>query len=184
MCLENISKKKIAEHDIVCYKRLLYRKMEISNGIKHGDRFTAVIMGVKCRGKISICGEDVFLCTNNNKCSSWNIDDKQGYKFSWYVDYHVTSITVGGKEIRNKLMTPYRDALIEIGEEYVSGLIKKGATVNIGLHSFKHEIDAKRDGGGVYAECIIPKGAEYYEGNFHESECYASNRLKYVKLIE
>ena len=33
-------------------------------------------------------------------------------------------------------------------------------------------------------QCIIPKGSKYYEGTFGGYEGYASNKIKYVKLVE
>ena len=43
--------------------------------------------------------------------------------------------------------------------------------------------DAKNDGPGVIAKCIIPKGAEYYEGYFCGRKAYASNKLKYTEIV-
>lgn len=97
--------------------------------------------------------------------------------------------------------TPYRNYPIEIGETYESRLILDEGynfpKIEIGLHSFKSLKFCKKNIATLkflipfneneyfIAECIIPKGGEYYEGKFNVfPNCYASNKIKYVKIID
>jgi hypothetical protein len=101
------------------------------------------------------------------------------------------------KFLENKLsgglMTPYRCADVEIGETYSSELVRihefHTYDVTIGLHSFTSlmNVHAVIYGLGInyaIAECIIPKGAKYYEGHFDGYESIASDTIMYSKLVE
>lgn len=89
--------------------------------------------------------------------------------------------------------TPYKHVPILIGETYTSRLKKDGgffekAHIHEGLHSFKHKSDAQYYASlffdHVVAECIIPAGSTYYIGEFGGISSYASDKLKYIKIIE
>jgi hypothetical protein len=60
--------------------------------------------------------------------------------------------------------------------------------VHVGLHSYVTYEQAKEANeywNEQLVECIIPKGAHYYEGTFEDKgPSYASDRLKYIKLID
>lgn len=87
--------------------------------------------------------------------------------------------------------TSYRYSPVIIGEEYKSKLkkyINNESKLDIGLHSYCNEDDA-RVGAERYeevlVECLIPKGSKYYKGLFcFKEECYASNKLRYVKILK
>jgi hypothetical protein len=49
----------------------------------HGRRFRAKIAGVKVGGKISVDGEDVFLC--QDEMDGYPCEDRLGYRYSWAV---------------------------------------------------------------------------------------------------
>ena len=188
MCLNLISNKiesKIAEEDIICYKRLEYLPIIKMSTIKDGDEFTGVIRNIQCSGKISIESDKIYFCTNHPGLRDADIQNKHGYDNSWMFDSRVTSIIINNKEVVNfKMATLYRNFPIEIGKTYHSKLIKKDEYVNQGLHSYKNLDEAKNSHAKIYAECIIPKGSEYYEGKFGVSNAYASDKLTYVKFIE
>jgi hypothetical protein len=197
MCLElkNVSaQSQIAENDIVVYKFLKVRKL---NPEFHGKEFTGVINDFTVNGKISICG-DVFFCTNENHLDGFNANDKLGYKYSWAIDKNVKSIKVNGVEIIKKgcvldnakvltFLTPIQKAEIKIGETYKSELIKYGSSIEDGIHSFKSlkaaNYSASFEEKKIVAKCIIPKGSKYYIGNFNGYVSYASDTLKYIKVL-
>ena len=104
-------------------------------------------------------------------------------------------------------VTPYQRAKIKIGKIYKSSIEKKERMgvgedgwmrgwveiINKALHSFLNKEDAKEHyldiwGGrgewSVIVKCKIPKGATYYKGTFDDLESIASNKLKYVEIVE
>jgi hypothetical protein len=204
MCLELKSesvKPQIVENDIVVYKFLKVIKL---NPEFHGKEFTGVIDGFTVKGKISI-GGDVFFCTDEIHLNGFKGDDKLGYKYSWAIDENVKSIKVDGVEIIKDgcildnakfltFLTPYQNVEIKIGETYKSELIKYGLSIEEGIHSFKSleaaiyyaSLEEKR----IVAKCIIPKGSEYYVGEYsvgiygyYSYISYASDTLKYVEIL-
>lgn len=189
MCLELISNKtksKIAKEDIICYKRLEYLPTIKMSTIKDGDEFTGVIRNIQCSGKISIESDKIYFCTNDPGLRDADIQNKHGYDNSWRFDSRVTSIIINNKEVVNlKMVTLYRNFLIKVGKTYNSELIKRDNYIHQGLHSFKNLDDTKKFSVvKICAECIIPKGSEYYEGKFGDWDAYASNKLTYVKIIK
>lgn len=64
--------------------------------------------------------------------------------------------------------------------------------VDLGLHSFAQMETAGKEAksyGEALVECVIPKGAKYYEGQFEPIDgrrvkSYASDKLKYVKVLK
>lgn len=186
MCLENAGKRKIAKKDIVCYKTL-YINVECEDTVKDGDTFTGVIANRKCKGKISIQNSIIFFCTNNFLLDGVDCEDKKGFSFSWKIDNDVSSIIVNNRKVIciNEYVTPYRHYKIKIGETYSSKLDRrnKNREIRVGLHSFKYLEDIKRT-HNIIAECIIPKGSKYYEGLFGGSMSFASDTLKYVRIID
>lgn len=188
MCLTLTKKFEIqtAEEDIVVYKKLKELTVPIVKDVKHGDKFTGVIKGIQCEGEIVISKSNrIYFCTNEKFLAGNSCDDKAGYEYSWVLDDDVKEIYVNGekKEFGEKtfLGTYYRREEVEIGKTYVSKLVKIDNTVEEGLHSYgnkPHYIINK-----ILAECIIPKGAKYYEGKFENELSYASDTLKYIRLI-
>jgi len=187
MCLSNISKRKIATEDIVCYKRLVIGNLDLST-VKHGDSFTGVINNTQCEGKISISNKGTYFCTNDYNLDGNHTDDKLGYNYSWLYDMCVQSITINGKELlKGRYETPYKHFSITIGNTYTSELEDEQEEINVGLHSFITLEDAKNDSSestDVFCKCIIPKDSEYYEGTFGDAKSYASNKLTYVELVK
>lgn len=97
------------------------------------------------------------------------------------------------------LKTPYRKKIIKIGKHYDSELKIQDSencllmysfpkVVNEGLHSFQSKYKAHMNIAAstrhVLAECIIPKGSNYYEGMFGYDPCYASNCIYYKELLQ
>lgn len=97
------------------------------------------------------------------------------------------------------LITPYMMHTVEMGSTYITELDEPnvglvGNSVERGLHSFttlhgligyvRNRVRRKRSGYTMLlVECIIPKGSEYYEGNFNNTKSYASDTLKYNRFI-
>jgi hypothetical protein len=198
MCLKlkNVSvKPQIAKKDIVVYKFLQYgRKL---NPEFYGKEFTGVINGFTVNGKISI-GRTTFFCTNEINLDGIYAEDKLGYKYSWLIDENVKSIKVDGVEIIKDgcvldnakvltILTPYQKVGIKIGETYKSKLIKDDLLIEEGIHSFESfksaNYFASFEEKKIVAKCIIPKGSEYYVGNFNGFVSYASDTLKYVEVL-
>jgi hypothetical protein len=196
MCLrlKNESvKPQIAKKDIVVYKFLDIRKLKPEF---HGKEFTGVINGFTVNGKISI-SETTFFCTNEIFLNGAYAEDKLDYKYAWAIDKNVKSIKVDGVEIikdgcvldsfkNSTILTPYRDVEIKIGETYKSKLIKDDLLIKEGIHSFKSLKDTNYFAikNKIVAKCIIPKGSEYYVGEYDDGHVsYASDTLKYVEIL-
>ena len=99
-------------------------------------------------------------------------------------------------------VTTYRYFPVKIGVLYESELkintdqSYRGTSfeVNVGLHSFKNLNacidDSESEEGSSYllktyiCECVIPKGSKYYIGTFCGMEGYASDKLKYRKILQ
>lgn len=193
MCLDRISERKVATEDIVCYKFIKEQMILKKNKVKHGDSFTGKIKRVNCRGKISISELGrVYFCTNDYILDGIDADDKLEYSYSWAMDDSVEEIRVNGENaLKLGYVTPYKNAVAEIGAVYYSEITVKGNEIHRALHSFKHLSDAAifRDANYIspimrLVECVIPKGSVYYEGTFATYQGYASDTLKYVKLVE
>ena len=194
MCLKLTSeraRKQIAKEDIVVYKSLKF-KMIISQNlseVKHGDSFKGIIRDTKCEGKISINdNNEVYFCTNEECLDGMYAKDKLGYKYSWKFDERVKKIIAndvlvyGEKPVGYE--TLYQFAEVKIGETYTSELIKEDEEVNKGLHSYAKRKDAISDSGAITVKCIIPKGSEYYKGDFCSCISYASDTLTYVEIVK
>jgi hypothetical protein len=97
------------------------------------------------------------------------------------------------------LITPYRKALVKLGNTYKSNIdITTYNEVTEALHSFKYKKDCLEDAyceiksrcrnsnklDYVVVRCIIPQGSVYYEGDFCQYKCYASDTLTYVKIVK
>ena len=97
-----------------------------------------------------------------------------------------------------RLFTFYRCDAIEIGETYISDIwLHKSspfvpinlASITKGLHSFvsiKSLLNAVCFNEHIrIIKCIIPKGSEYYLGEFeNKNDAYASNKLKYLEIVD
>lgn len=182
---------KIAKNDIICYKYLA-KKTCISDEFLskiHGKPFTAIIKNLESSGVISCSDNQIYFCTNNPIFNGRSCDEKFGYSYSWMKDFAVHSIKIDGEDYIPKyadcLITPYRDFKVEIGSEYTSEFTLVNNSVRKGLHAYKFLKDTKiySTTENVIVKCIIPKGANYYEGTFMGDEAYASDRLKYVEII-
>jgi hypothetical protein len=195
MCLKlknGSVKPKIAKKDIVVYKFLDVRKLKPEF---HGKEFTGVIKSFIVNGKISI-GETTFFCTDEMHLNGFKYDDKLGYKYSWAIDKNVKSIKVDGAEIikdgcvldsfkNSTILTHYQNVEIKIGETYKSKLIKNDLLIDEGIHSFKNLKDTNYFAikNKIVVKCIIPKGSEYYIGEYDGYVSYASDTLKYVEIL-
>jgi hypothetical protein len=188
MCLSNISKKHIAEKDIICYKvviNTIYSSSDLAKKFKSGDSFTCKINNINAEGEIFINCSNVYLCTNNVNFDGIG-QRKYGYKYSWKLDHNVSNIIINGIVVDCSYSTPYLNANVSLGEEYESTILIYKNTISKALHSFKYKNDAMiscYDCGGVTVECVIPKGSTYYVGEFNDKPSYASNKLKYIKII-
>lgn len=188
MCLElksNKTESQIAKEDIICYKRLELLPTINMSDIEDGNEFTGVINTLECSGKISVESNKIYFCTNHPVLYGTDSSNKHGYIHSWVFDNTVTSIIINNIEVIDlKIATPFRCFPIEVGKTYDSELIKKDKYIHEGLHSFKNLDDAKKPYVKIYAECIIPKGSKYYEGEFIDYAAYASDKLIYVQILE
>lgn len=98
---------------------------------------------------------------------------------------------------KKRFVTPYQHRRIEIEKSYSADfrLVQhyNYVVVTEGIHSFKNLescIDDSKslffDNDGMkthFVKCLIPKGAEYYCGNFLIYEAYASNKITYLEII-
>ena len=188
MCLSRAGELLVAKEDLVCYKRLRpYRVLTQDLDKYHGKEAVAIVRGKEYNVTISIERDRLFLCSNNENLKGRRCVERFGYDYSWIYDSSVTSIKCDEEELvdDSKFKTPYQDAVVTIGETYTSALYKNySGDVHLGIHSFLRLEDAKNGGSGVFAECFIPKGAEYYKGLYDGAANYASKKLTYVKILE
>lgn len=195
MCLSNISKKKVATEDIVCWKALRLRSYEFHAkiySIKSGLDFTGMINNIEVAGKIFIDKDTyqaIYFFTDEPRCNGstpYTHPSKYNYKYSWALDSWVNYFIVDGikyERVRN-LVTPYYAHRIECGETYTSKIVLYGRwpnkTIEQALHSYKNVSSLEyRD---IYAKCTIPKGSTYYIGEFDDEVSYASNKLRYDEI--
>ena len=88
-----------------------------------------------------------------------------------------------------QFITPYMDMQIRLGELYESEIVVEANWISYGLHSMasfegiQHIGFSLSDPEYPIVECIIPKGATYYTGRFWGAKSYASNKLKYNRVI-
>lgn len=99
-------------------------------------------------------------------------------------------------------ITPYRNSKVKVGETYTSRIYRDSYNrIEEGLHSFAtitdcydnsvyiHNLDYYANGKRfpvkpVLVECIIPKGARYYNGTFDRKfASYASDTLIYNRIL-
>ena len=113
------------------------------------------------------------------------------HAYSWALDSYVTKIKINKKLLPTKFITPYRHVIIEIGKTYESALEIYNDAIHEGIHSFARLNDLKEFLHDVtenqaisIAKCIIPKGSKYFIGTFEGEDCYASDKLTYLELIE
>lgn len=205
MCLdiEETSRKRTATKDISVVKVLLIKRSLPEKALStslSGKECTVTIKKRTFKGKLFVSeGNQEWICHNINYLNGSKSPNKFGYKYSWFIDSNVTSLIIDGVEYyKDMLRTIYRNMPIEIGEEYTSELRRNisrfgNHKIQKGLHSFdESEFDIvqeayNKDYGPQYlkfVKCIIPKGAEYYKGVFKDKVSYASDRLKYIKIIE
>lgn len=94
----------------------------------------------------------------------------------------------------SEIFTPFQWSYIKLGVEYESELIRKGFSVEDGLHSFVKLRGCKRFAAKYFIpnllhshrkliiECKIPKGSTYYKGYFCNRRSIASDKLIYERI--
>lgn len=109
-------------------------------------------------------------------------------------DIKVYKVVLPDVSVPDQYYTLYRTFPIRIGETYTSELIvidrwlRENNIIEVGLHSYTQLEDAMLDArwedvNFAIVECIIPKGAKYYQGEFGHDASYASDQLKYDKVL-
>ena len=108
------------------------------------------------------------------------------------VVYKIVEQVVYSKRLR----TPYQFTTVKIGGKYESKLTVYDDGIELcitkGLHSLKTKkeaIEAAKDITGCdydqhIVRCIIPKGSEYYVGDFYDWKGYASSNIEYQEIIK
>lgn len=182
MCLSNISERKIATEDIVCYKRVV----KVIDGFltkRYTGKCTVTINNTTMDAVLVHMDDSYVFLQNTYLGGMYNqtleLRKKHKMFYSWILDHHVSSVIVHGKEIysKNGYFTYYRYSKVILGKTYKSRLVETENTIEEGLHS--HAV--KTEDSNV--KCIIPKGAIYYTGVFGGTPGYASNKLKYIEII-
>lgn len=98
-------------------------------------------------------------------------------KLPWSFDNMLHTKTVETYE------TPFYHMGVALGKTYAADFVIMDNKVFDGLHSFKNDPLGATYDNSVIIECVIPKGATYYEGSGLGLACYASNKLRYVKVL-
>ena len=194
MCLEKAGEKQIASEDIIVYKFLkIENKVDINyKHIVSGNNCIAIIGNHKIIGKISIEDNEIYICHNNDLFDGISCRKTYGFKYSWKFDDMVYSLIINYKECGiKKIITPFQETPINIGDIYYSNLNKDTLLnqVSIGIHSFKnfnecYSVAVRYFSNYIFVKCLIPKGSEYYEGLFQGYFSYASNSLKYLETYD
>ena len=91
--------------------------------------------------------------------------------------------------------TPYQRANVLLGETYKSALELNDMSVEKGLHSFANKADATDEAlfqqglnfvnankTVLVVEATIPKGSNYYKGDYCSAVAYTSDTLYYGKI--
>ena len=111
-----------------------------------------------------------------------------GYQYSWVLDDRVEEIIFEDTDYKitclEEFITPYQSFLIKEDETYTSKLNKDEDEIHEGLHTFQNKADMVTLNREYVAECVIPKGSKYYTGTFMGYSSYASNKLKYLKIMK
>lgn len=86
------------------------------------------------------------------------------------------------------LRAQYQEFQYELGKTYRTRITSEayGQTrkVHHGFHSYKFDRSSTKKNAFTTIECVIPKGAYYYEGSNHDgSPGYCANTLKVVKIV-
>lgn len=92
--------------------------------------------------------------------------------------------------------TFFRNMTIKLGETYTSSIVRsfdwQGLDcIENGLHSFAEMQDIFKDfprdtpfdNRTYIVKCTIPKGSYYYKGEFRNISSYASDKLRYDKIV-
>ena len=203
MCLEHLTTKKpkTAKEDIVVYKWLelcipqnviIAYLQEHHTDKKYVPCEVEVYENISTRSKTYKLSGVLYMNTisvyilHNDSNVGGLANDKE-YKYVRFFSIAVASIKIGDVLFQNKdyIQTPYKIYPIKFDTLYETKLEKHESSINYGFHSFASLAAAKHDSGGLYepyifAKCIIPKGAKYYEGKFIGEKSYASDKLKYI----
>lgn len=180
MCLYAISERLVAKKDIICYKNIVkFNENVVRKKYKEGEEFTGIINGIKCSGKIhfeSTIGytePSIYFCTNEKLLNGSSCKDTLGYNYSWIFGLLVTELN----KFNNPIVyyTPIRNMRIKIGKTYKGKLENNKHRIDKGFHAY-----TKKNIESVNVKCIIPKGSEYYLGDYNE---IVSNCIKYEKLL-
>lgn len=93
------------------------------------------------------------------------------------------------------IRTPYKKSIVKIGETYKSKLKKINDEgdyiITLGLHSFADLKNCRMDAISwyqekfktLYVKCVIPKGSQYYVGQFIGATSFASDTIKYLEIL-
>lgn len=118
------------------------------------------------------CYKILYRANANDSSGTW-------YKTPWY--NFVMRLNIPYKE--------HGDFDIEVSNSVEGRFFVNGG----GFHSFVYEEDARTYinshsynmwwGSLVIAECVIPKGSEYYTGGFGFSKCYCSKEIVLKKEV-
>ena len=176
----------IAKEDIVVYTELqrVYEPCPEYNG----KVFVAELYDERIWGRISIENDVIFLC-QDAKSDGMECKDKKGHIHSWELGANVTNLIINGKKAKEYFIVPFEKTVVKIGETHKSRLTRifyYGCSYKIseGIRSYVNaplKGDLKRN--EILVQCIVPKGARYYEGDFVLNESIASDIIKYVKII-
>lgn len=201
MCLKLnkwFSFKRTARRNITVYKKLVKEATISKDKILpeyHGKDCIATINNTEIEGKFVIdkgsYHNHYFICHNNDKYNGTVCKNKLGYKYSWNVDGSVISLKIEDIElIHNEYRTEIMSRPVEIGNTYISEVVKVKDYIEEGLHSFVNLKDARKrcHSNNIIVECTIPKGSKYYVGKYwlsYDESCksIASTQLRYNKIV-
>ena len=194
MCLSYLttSQPLVAKKDIVCYKQVVKRNHPQGGPIAHGAECVAIInvnwVKHTVKGKISVLWDGFSLCHDYDKFTSNGAfsSDKFGFRFARLLNDQVESLIIDNVEcIKTIYVTQYRWSPVKIGENYTSILSSPDTygRISRGLHSYARK-PRIADKGCIIAKCIIPKGSKYYKGTFRGRVSYASDTIRYVRLLD
>jgi hypothetical protein len=103
--------------------------------VKHGTKFTALIQGQACAGRISKNDDgDTYYCHDNPEVNGSHAQDLLGFEYSWYLDDDVKNVELG---INTWTKAELNKLPLRIGEDVVE--FKKDS-IQVGCTTVSHTL--------------------------------------------
>jgi hypothetical protein len=183
MCLTNVKTKisQKATEDIIVFKAL-----KVSLRFCDDDKSKELIDGITLQHK-----KNLYILSNNatfGEILGYHSIKTLGYDYGLELDNNVSESFIASLSVEKAYYTAFLNIPVTIGKLVSTNLSvpNRYSNIYLGIHSFKnletcYKLELPYD--IVAAKCTIPKGSQYYIGEFHEDVSYASDTLIYNEII-